>query len=383
MTDAASHGHFLRTLDGWRAVAISMVLLSHAFTVESARDSGGHLLNFLTFRLGTLGVMLFFAISGFLICTRLLVEQDEAGAISLRSFYARRFFRIIPAAYAYLAVIAALAVAGIVAVPWQDIAAAAFFLSNYIVAKAWFTGHFWSLALEEHFYLLWPPLLVRFGRRAALWIAAALVGIAVLFRHQTLATHSPGMDLPGYTQLRLDAFMLPCILAILMRDRRFADRFRRVMRPPIWLSLLALMTVGIGVGASVPAWREPQRLFQAAVLPVLIATTVMSPDQWLGRLLEARPLQWLGIVSYSVYLWQQLIFGFAPTSLHGRILAFPILIASILTLAGLSRRWIEVPMIAAGRQVVAKRAAYRNAASPRKDAATHRTEESLKKQAVK
>jgi peptidoglycan/LPS O-acetylase OafA/YrhL len=157
--------HFLPTLDGWRAIAIAMVVLSHSLTTASARGGGGGFLNLLTFRMGTFGVMLFFAISGYLICTRLLVEEETTGSVSLRSFYIRRVFRILPAAYVYLGTVAVLALARILVVGWADIAGAALFYSNYEESGSWFTGHFWSLALEEHFYLLWPPVLVLLGRK--------------------------------------------------------------------------------------------------------------------------------------------------------------------------------------------------------------------------
>src|SRR6185295_49540 len=79
-----SKDHYLPSLDGWRAIAILMVVLSHALTTASAHDGGA--LNLVAFRVGTFGVMLFFAISGYLICTRLLIEEETAGSISLRSF---------------------------------------------------------------------------------------------------------------------------------------------------------------------------------------------------------------------------------------------------------------------------------------------------------
>jgi peptidoglycan/LPS O-acetylase OafA/YrhL len=347
-------GHYLPTLDGWRAIAISMVVASHAGAIYSARDGAGGLFNLLTFRLGTFGVMLFFAISGFLICTRLLIQEETAGSASLRPFYVRRVFRILPAAYVYLAAIGMLAATGVIAVPPKDVVNAAFFLSNYIVAQSWFTGHFWSLALEEHFYLLWPPLLVKLGRRRALGVALALIAVTVLLRYRAVSIAPPGTDLPGYTHLRLDAFMFPCILAILLRKKRFADRFTEIMTPPAWCGLLLIVAAGIAFGALVPAWREPQRLLQSAALPAIVATTVMRPQDWFGRLLRLPALEWLGRVSYSVYLWQQLAFGFAPSAPRSRMIALPFLLAAILLLAQISRRWIELPLIALGNRFAAR-----------------------------
>jgi peptidoglycan/LPS O-acetylase OafA/YrhL len=346
--------HYLPTLDGWRAVAITMVVLSHSLTTESASNGRGGVVNLLTFRLGTFGVMLFFAISGYLICTRLLIEEEKNGSISLRSFYIRRVFRILPPAYAYLAAVGVLALAGLLVAGWADIAGAAFFFSNYVPSSSWFTGHFWSLAIEEHFYLIWPPILVAFGRKRAIWVGVTLILLTLFLRHRAIAGAPGGADLPGYTQFRLDAFMFPCILAILLRGRPFAKRFTDTMTPAAWCFLLVVLGAGIAAGAALPFWREPQRLLQSALLPVVIVTTVMRPDDWFARLLRLRAVEWLGRVSYSVYLWQQLVFGFAPPRGSARSFALPVLIFLTLLLAALSYRWIEQPMILLGKRTAAR-----------------------------
>lgn len=337
-------GRYLPTLDGWRAIAITLVVASHALTAQSEHSGG--LLNLLTFRMGTFGVMLFFAISGYLITTRLLVEQERTGGISLRSFYIRRTFRILPAAWTYLAVIAALGAAGVMSLRWSDIAPAAFFYANYLPPQSWFTGHYWSLAIEEHFYCLWPPILVMTNGRRAIGIATLLIVLSVVLR---LHLSSAG-DLPGYTHLRLDAFMFPCILALLLRYRDFANRFAEKMRPVWWVSLLALFALGLVVAMRFPALREPQRIFQSAALPLIIATTVLRPNDFFGRVLRTPALEWLGRTSYSVYLWQQLFFGFAPENWHARAISLPLLIAGLLLVSEGSRRLIEEPFIRMGKR---------------------------------
>ena len=350
-----SKHRYLPTLDGWRAIAISMVVLSHALTTESARDGSGSFINLLTFRLGTFGVILFFAISGYLICTRLLVEGETYGFISLRSFYIRRVFRILPADYAYLALIALLAAAGLIAVSKADLWRAALFYSNYAPPSSWFVGHFWSLAIEEHFYLLWPPILVIVGRRRAVWACATLIVVSLVWRY--LATQ----DLPGYTQFRLDAFMAPCILAILLRNAERAKQFTSAMKPWAWIGVIGILVGGIALGVVFPDWRDPQRALQSAALPVLIATTVLRPNDWFSRLLQMRPIEYLGRISYSVYLWQQLVFGLPPfLGLNKGGLnkgAWPrtlMEVALILTLAAATQRWVEEPMIALGRKISAR-----------------------------
>src|SRR5271168_4566722 len=133
---------------------------------------------------GALGVDLFFAISGFLITSRLIEERRIDGTISLKAFYVRRFFRIIPPAFAYLACAAVLGLAlGWIPMNFGQLAASACFYRNYYsmgVEHSWYTGHFWSLAVEEHFYLLWPALLVWAGVKRGRILAPALAfGVAI------------------------------------------------------------------------------------------------------------------------------------------------------------------------------------------------------------
>ena len=236
----------------------------------------------------------------------------------------------------------------------MDIAGAAFFFSNYVPSQSWFTGHFWSLAIEEHFYLLWPPILVLFGRKRTIWVSAFLILLTVFLRHRAIGRAPDGADLQGYTQLRLDSFMFPCILAILLRGRPLAERFTDTMTPRAWCLLLIVLGAGIAAGTVIPAWREPQRLLQSALLPLIIVTTVMRPSDWFARQLARSAMEWLGRVSYSVYLWQQLVFGFAPVNWPARLVALPFLIMLILLLAAISYRWIEQPMMAFGKRTASR-----------------------------
>src|SRR5437868_1859800 len=152
---------YIPTLDGWRAVAIVMVLLSHglwshnqAFGYDSSWKRALHVI---ISHAGPAGVLLFFSISGFLICSRLLKDG------SLKRFYVRRLFRIIPPAFVYLLVVAVLALTGLVSpitdssFYWSDWFSALGFVINYKFNQGTYVVvHFWSLAVEEQFYLLWP-----------------------------------------------------------------------------------------------------------------------------------------------------------------------------------------------------------------------------------
>jgi len=155
---------YLPTLDGWRAFAVLAVIFSHG--VLSASVSA-HLPHW-AFRAingsGTKGVQLFFAISGFLITSRLIEEWNCFGRISLKRFYVRRVCRILPPAMTYLLVIAILGLANILLIQWSCWLSAVCFFRNYMPPGIGvFDDHYWSLSVEEQFYLIWPALLVLFG----------------------------------------------------------------------------------------------------------------------------------------------------------------------------------------------------------------------------
>jgi peptidoglycan/LPS O-acetylase OafA/YrhL len=226
---------YLPTLDGWRAIAIAGVLLDHA-TVEIFRNSSAH--SFL--RTGPNGVSVFFAVSGFLICSRLLEEKQLTGTISLKGFYLRRACRILPAAFAYLAVVGALGVFGVLTVTPLEWASCFLFFRNYLspdwIRAGWggYTIHYWSLAVEEHFYLLWPALLAFFGRVRAGYVAAILaVTVAVWrwwdFHHHWMDRYDPGLLFGTRTDVRLDGLLLGCLAALILAEPTVARMDRAAL----------------------------------------------------------------------------------------------------------------------------------------------------------
>src|SRR5262249_8893736 len=105
-------------------------------------------------QVGHRGVDVFFAVSGFLICSRLIREREKSGRTDLKAFYVRRAFRILPPFLVYLGVIAVLAAAGLIAVEGREFVASLLFVRNYIgpeTGHGWYTGHLWSLSVEEHY----------------------------------------------------------------------------------------------------------------------------------------------------------------------------------------------------------------------------------------
>ncbi len=337
---------YLPALDGWRAVAILMVVFCHL------RLPGSALRTLAPY--GAMGVHLFFAISGFLITHRLLEEYDRSGRISLRSFYVRRAFRILPAAFAYLLTLCLLGFAsGVIPLTTGQIVSSALFFRNYWVepaAQSWYTGHFWSLSVEEHFYLLWPGLLVLIGLRRARWFAPALACSFALWRALDsrfgwIASIQPAWkDLVERSDYRMDGLLWGCAAALVWRAPRVRARLEG--RGNLSLIAVAIMVLLLIV-------RPPGSVAMLALLmPVPILLTAADANCWMTRALDLPPALWLGRLSYSVYIWQMLFlpaYGI-PISL-GTAQRLPWNVALIVALACISYYAIERPLRRIGRRL--------------------------------
>jgi peptidoglycan/LPS O-acetylase OafA/YrhL len=349
--------NYLPTLDGWRALAILGVMVCHSCDALFHGD-GSHPNAFLytLTRHGALGVDIFFGISGFLICSRLLAEHQKNGGISLKRFYLRRFFRILPPYLTYLGGLAALAMLGLVTVSSQAWWSCLLFYRNYLPASfggLHYTGHFWSLAVEEHFYLLWPGLLVLAGIPRARRLVVALAGMIAVwrvweFRHQWLGHWIPGVGFFPRTDIRLDGLLWGCWVALMLHDPVWRARLGRWLSPPVWLGLAAAY-----VGCV--CYQPPlAMMWQSILIPLLLAGTVLRPNAPVGRILEIRLLRWVGRISYSLYLWNSLFFAGMdnPRPLPlGLLQQFPWSILPVFACASLSYYLIEQPLIRLGHSL--------------------------------
>ena len=277
------------TLDGWRGLAILLVLIDHMTIYVNGRPPFPWLLH-----LGQHGVAVFFVLSGFLITSRLLEEHQQTGRVDLRNFYARRFFRLMPAAWCYLALIGLVLVVTHRADHLRDIVACVFFYRNYVHDGLLLTGHFWSLSIEEQYYLVWPAVLLFTGPRRATWvaIAGALAVAAFRFTHWTYFNSVPIAD-SLVTQLRADALLVGCVAALTIH------RFKAVCQKVPAFVFLPL------VCWCVMRYHQLIPLHESLLIALLMMGTVSQPASLLARILESRPLVLLGKLSYSIYLWQQ------------------------------------------------------------------------------
>jgi len=335
----------LSSLDGLRAIAIVLVVVEHAHHTPGFPpiDLQPWLGDY-----GRLGVTLFFVISGFLITTLLLREHESRGAISLKSFYLRRAVRIFPAFLAFMAFVVLSQALGWIELHRWDLAAAFTYTVNYHPARSWPIGHLWSLSVEEQFYLLWPLTMVLLSRRAALVAAAAVFLLAPCVRLWMERVSSLPLE---YRDLEVfpavaDGIAIGCVIAML-RPWLLAQRwYLRATGPALLLVALPLVAVAnrfVGF-AAVDLVGTPLAL-------LAIALMVEASTRWTGlvsALLNARPMVWLGTLSYSLYLWQQVLLDRHATGWYAR---FPQNVLLALAVACASYFLLERPLLELRRRL--------------------------------
>lgn len=355
---------YLPTLDGWRAIAILSVMFFHATLLLWSEDGPFPSLRMYSYvSHGAAGVDVFFALSGFLITARLIEEQRRRKEISLSAFYIRRIFRILPPYFTYLLVIFLISLTGMIAVSTLEWASVLLFFRNYLPTQhgSWYLGHFWTLAVEEHFYLLWPALLIAFGRRhRALKTAAVALAVLAWRLFETnaglVASALPGVEFLIRTDVRIDSLLWGCFTALLLWDAPDREKLRRFLSLPVWITLIAALIVN-------QIAQPPLSLFwRSLLLPVVIVGTMMHPKWLVSRFLETPLMRWIGRLSYSLYLWQQL---FLVASADERPFPFgilqqlPVNIVCVFLCAAASYYVVERPMVKIGHRLSRRRTAAR------------------------
>jgi peptidoglycan/LPS O-acetylase OafA/YrhL len=305
-----------------------------------------------------LGVRFFFTISGFLITWLLLKEFDASGSISLRNFYIRRAFRILPVYVAFIVVLFLLQLFTPFHQTFREWLGNLTFTTNFSPATTT-SGHFWSLAVEEQFYLLWPILMVSLGlttniKRAAVILAIPIV-VAPCFRIIAYKGFYPNSlsDLFRHTSFfgYFDTLAMGCGCAIVAF--RYSERMRAFFASnsksvPIIGVLLLLIPSSFGILA------VPGRIVQAVTFTLqfcgfalLLLQSVFFPQLRIYRWLNWRWVRHIGVLSYSIYIWQQIfhtdpqVFGIQNTAWK----SFPVWWLSVFAAGHLSYYGLERPFL--------------------------------------
>jgi peptidoglycan/LPS O-acetylase OafA/YrhL len=321
--------------DGLRAVAVVLVISDHCGVP--------------VFDQGYFGVDLFFVLSGFLI-TRLLVDEiDTTGRVDLCGFYLRRLLRLAPALLlfltAYMLIAPSLWPQFDLWLHLRDAALVGFYLSDYSQAL-WHNPkiliHTWSLSVEEHFYLIWPFVVLPLARIEPRWRLVGLFGIYLLasawriFEYETL-----GWDATYYRfDTRISGLVCGALLAISLQHKSLiSERAANVAGLFAWAALVLCLSIGF--------WEAPWSLVVmtnlAHIAAVGLLISVSTKDSWVSSILSAPPLVAVGSISYGMYLWHY------PAALYFReltpwYLTGPIVLSFSIAIATVSYMTIERPL---------------------------------------
>lgn len=208
----------------------------------------------------------------------------------------------------YLVVIGVLSLLTVIPPVRGDWFGALFFYRNYerllgtnLYLRGWFTGHYWSLSVEEHFYFLLPAIVFFTRKRHRIKIMSALIAIEASYVVWQLSRR-PWENIQFHSDVRMDSLLIPALFAILIQFPVCARWIEKVGR--FWLGIaVALM----GIVAWMP-FNATHVLGLSILMPIMLLSTVQHPESLLGRFLELPPLRFVGRISYSLYLWQELFF---------------------------------------------------------------------------
>jgi len=251
---------------------------------------------------------MFFVISGFLITGLLLKEREITGKIDIKNFYIRRALRILPVALLYILIIFIWRTIENIDLKNSDLIHALTFTVNFAPFRgSWYVGHFWTLSVEEQFYLVWPATLIFFSRHLKVILVVLVIYSCIVralvhhFSYLEYITLSPFFD---YS----DAIFIGALGAIFYHEKPQMPQHK--LFDKIWAQLLAVCLVVVF------AYLEDDRelrfisipfgnLIIAASCLFLIFAYITPSAKWFFKMLNSRVLVHIGILSYSIYIWQQ------------------------------------------------------------------------------
>ncbi len=330
---------YYHNLDGFRAIAAFGVVIAHFFTLERLGGSSGL---FALAQQGNSGVSLFFVLSGFVI-TRILLKSVD-GPRYFINFYGRRTLRIFPLYY--------LALCCYVFVPtllhwvnsfpplsesWYHFA----YLQNFARTFNWLSqgpGHYWSLAVEEHFYLIWPAVVYACRGKHQQKLLAVSIGFILMATALRWIMFSRGMDINVFTFTRLDQLSMGCILAIL-ESRGWLDKSGRD-KTFLGLMVVGVLSIGLCSRMSELLMNVAKHLAYGLLYLGLIGYAITTTSQhWMNRFLNLPIMQYLGKISYGLYVWHVLVLMFFEHYIHPGNCWLDFFIISVASIAVSAASW--------------------------------------------
>jgi peptidoglycan/LPS O-acetylase OafA/YrhL len=299
---------YLPSLDGLRCFSILSVIVTHInVSYDIIRDPR---LTWLV-NSGLFGVRVFFVISGFIITTLLLREKVETGSISLKNFYFRRALRILPLAYCFLITMVALNRYLHLGIGSADFVSAFCFFKNIRVASRGYLEHYWSLSVEEQYYIVFPFLLAR-GIKTYLLICLCFIG---LYFTNNMLEHFLHVPVPQSGDIKPvgDIIFSISTVSILIGSLSSILLFNyghRILTIPWNTTLLVFVQVSAMLAALVLsedyAYLGATSVLSSGLIGLAILLFVRFPQGPVYAILNTRPVKFIGRLSFSLYVWQQI-----------------------------------------------------------------------------
>ena len=342
-------------LDGWRGISILLVIAGHLLDYRYLDVSRLSFQYRLVEVISTSGVCIFFTISGFIIVRLAIQEHARSGRFSTLAFYVRRCCRILPPLWVYLACVSIFAALDLITQRADQTAPVLGFVCNLPGTDCGhFAGHTWSLAYEEQFYILLPLLMLWPRLRLTLpCLLLFLISVPYLGRALQLGH-------PGYLAAHgAFYFSLICAGALCAARSDTVERLAQ-MRYSGYATLIAfclllcmwMLDAAGHVATALPLWQRLRMELLPIVEPICIAWLVAGSvyqRNYLTRLLEWTPLNFIGVISFSLYLWQGLFTNLPQYYPHKSFLLFPPL---MFVCAAASYWLVERPFVRLGKRIL-------------------------------
>lgn len=349
-------------LDGLRAFAVLAVIVYHMVYFSEALPKISRWIYKPIEYLGHGGVYVFFVISGYIITSLLVNENTVRGQVSLKSFYIRRFFRIVPPFAVYLFTLFLLCQTGYLSLIPINLLLSSLFLGNFgfvgdpTSPDAWFVAHTWSLSIEEQYYLLLPPIMsvFRFRLRSISILIISLFSLAAcsykLSYELSEYVHPSFNNMSYLFQFRY--ILIGVIFAIHKDIIHTILKEKSILFPISCLSFVFLLSVSSYFFPPPLPLQLSLNAFEPMLYGVFVMWFVHNPEKC--TVLRWSSVQRIGSYSYSIYLWQQLFTGRYNWYNGYNIAKFPIAIMGISACAYISFKFIEQPSIRFGRELTKK-----------------------------
>ncbi|MEI4550235.1 acyltransferase [Pseudoalteromonas spongiae] len=308
--------------DGLRAIAAISVVLTHLHVFKTYQDNGWIHESLISTINGDSGVQAFFVLSGFLITNLLLIEVANNGKVSLYNFYVRRSLRIFPLYFLVVFLLFIFHITGEGVTNYKSLAFAGTYSYNFI-PKVWYSGvlgHTWSLAVEEHFYLIWPFLFISFSLKLRKLSIVTFLFILLSFFAAIILTNIDWLNanffIKRWTFIAGANIAMGALLAMVLKDEFLGEKLSTFLQSKISIFVI-LIIVFNQVFTSDLNYFISQYL-RGIGFTLLIGWIYLNQSSKLTQLLETQPLSYLGKVSYGIYMYQGFFLSTGPYRAHNQ-----------------------------------------------------------------